>query len=52
MEVTLHLETLNQAPATKGAIRSGPALLAGLVVCSTWHVRMLISYGGSTNQPL
>jgi hypothetical protein len=50
-----HLARLkaNQARAdTRGAIRSGAALLAGLVVCARCNVRMLVSYGGSTNQPL
>jgi len=43
----------NQARAdTRGAVRSGTALLAGLVVCAKCNVRMLVSYGGSTNQPL
>ena len=43
----------NQAYAdTRGAVRSGAALLAGLVVCTKCTVRMLVSYGGSTNQPL
>jgi len=43
----------NQARAdTRGAIRPGAALLAGLVVCGKCQVRMLVSYGGSTNQPL
>jgi len=43
----------NQARAdTRGAVRAGTALLVGLVVCAKCNVRMLVSYGGSTNQPL
>jgi len=43
----------NQARAdTRGAVRSGAALLAGLVECAKCNARMLVSYGGSTNQPL
>lgn len=43
----------NQARAnTRGTVRAGAALLAGLVVCAKCNVRMLVSYGGSTNQPL
>ena len=45
--------TANQTHAeTRGAIRQGAALLAGLVSCAKCNVRMLVSYGGSTNQPL
>jgi DNA invertase Pin-like site-specific DNA recombinase len=31
--------------SSKGAVRSGPALLAGLVVCGRGHARMLVRYG-------
>jgi DNA invertase Pin-like site-specific DNA recombinase len=45
--------TANQThAATRGTIRQGAALLAGLVICAKCNVRMLVSYGGSTNQPL
>ena len=35
----------------RGAVRSGPALLAGLVVCGRCGARMLVRYGGSQQQP-
>jgi hypothetical protein len=44
-----HLARLaaNRAHAeTLGAVRHGPALLAGVVVCGTCHHRLQVRYGG------
>lgn len=42
----------NQARADAiGAVRSGPALLAGLVVCARCGHRLTVRYGGSSTRP-
>jgi DNA invertase Pin-like site-specific DNA recombinase len=40
-----------QLPATPGAVRSGPAVLAGLVRCGRCGRRMAVRYAGPTGRP-
>src|SRR4029079_901049 len=40
-----------QLPATPGAPRNGPALLAGLVRCGRCGRRMMVRYAGPKNRP-
>jgi len=36
--------------ASQGAVRPGPSLLAGLVVCARCRTRLLVRYGGHSTQ--
>lgn len=40
-----------QLPATPGAVRNGPAVLAGLVRCGRCNRRMVVRYAGPGNRP-
>jgi DNA invertase Pin-like site-specific DNA recombinase len=45
------LQSNRSAQCEKGAIRSGGALLAGLVICGRCGRRLITSYGGSSSLP-
>jgi hypothetical protein len=42
-----HLEAHRVRVASRGAVRAGPALPAGLVVCARWGTRGLVRYRGA-----